>query len=117
VKKADALKKLGLPGQMAEVVLFDAINTWGQLSSVKSWVLEQLNSELAVIAAESDPAKQLEFVTTKGMRFRGYHSPTQYQVKDKDGTPLWEDEAKKIPKLDGYAHGSLNSTEVTPNQR
>jgi hypothetical protein len=62
-------------GRLAEVVLFDAINGPGELRSIKSWVLGQLDSELAAIVAEGSKAKQLEFVASKGMRFRGYYTP------------------------------------------
>ncbi|HYP39181.1 MAG TPA: hypothetical protein VEX13_02375, partial [Chloroflexia bacterium] len=79
-------------GRLAEVVLFDAINGPVELKKVTEWVLAQLDSEAKALAGEGTKDKQLDFVTNKGMRFRGYYTPKYWkQATDKDGNKLWLD--------------------------
>jgi hypothetical protein len=78
-------------GRLAEVVLFDAINGPVELKKTTEWVLAQLDTEAKAIAGESTKEKQLDFVTNKGMRFRGYYTPKYWKQATKDGEKLWLD--------------------------
>jgi Domain of unknown function (DUF4157) len=67
-----------LPASMGELVLFDAINGPGELSSVSGWILQQISSDLSNLAGKS-VADQLTYLE-RSIRFRGYYT-VGYQVR------------------------------------
>ncbi len=82
--KSDAeMKKAGVPTNLAEVVLFDAINSsWhekdgkklsGQLQNIENWVEAQIKKDMRELTGKSD-ADQGAYLQKSMMRFRGYYS-------------------------------------------
>jgi hypothetical protein len=67
-----------LPANMGELILFDAINGPGELSSVSGWILQQISSDLSNLAGKS-VADQLTYLE-RSIRFRGYYT-VGYQVR------------------------------------
>ncbi len=92
LKSEAEMKKAGIPTNLAEVVLFDAINTVetdkgpGQLERVEKWVVAQIRKDLHEMAGMDD-ASQGTYLQDRMMRFRGYYTnsySTRYEKLKKD---------------------------------
>ena len=74
-----------LPSALKEVALFDAINGPGELRIVTNWVLQHLDTELAVLmslgtGAGIETPKQTAYLQ-KSIRFRAYYTNSSYRER------------------------------------
>ena len=76
LKTADEQQDGGLPGNLAEVVLFDALNSEGffsgQRDQVERWLIAQIRKDLRELAKPTTDRDA--YLATQMVRFRGYFS-------------------------------------------
>jgi hypothetical protein len=91
----------GLPKNLAEVVLFDALNSPRQRKNVETWLTANIRRDLRELAALPDP-KRDEYLTNRLVRFRGYYSSgyakTYTDLKNNVAAVLKSEIAKAAPR-------------------
>lgn len=73
LKSATDQQAGGLPQNLAEVVLFDALNSEGQRLKVQAWLIANIRKDLRELAGMADP-QRAEYLAKNMVRFRGYYS-------------------------------------------
>lgn len=80
---SEMMKHDTLPSGLKEVILWDAINGPGEYSKIEKWVLTQMDnaraalplvSAMALVVGADPAAAQQDYLASRALRFRGYHT-------------------------------------------